>query len=338
MNKLRVVQISESDFSVQGHGVHTAFVETQNGLRKYSDWQVSKNNWRAADVRHIHTVGPYSLAQLLFCRGGKVVSAHVVPESFIGSIRGTRYWLWLARLYLRFFYNRASLVIAVSDQTKDTLLKMGVKSRIKVLYNMIDTTRYVVAASERAEIREQLGVSDQFVVIANGQIQPRKRFDSFLEVASKLPEMKFIWVGGIPFGHVADDYKHMKQLIDDAPINVVVTGVVSLAEVRRYFAAGDVFFSPSMQETFGLAIVEAAASGLPLVLRDIHDYNNTFRADAVLTDERGFAAAIRQLATDKKYYQQMRDHAGELAKRFDSRTITRQLLAYYRLVLRKKVI
>ena len=336
MEKIRVVQISESDFSVQGHGVHTAFVETLNGLSKRADVVVSKNNFQAADIRHIHTVGPYSLAQILFASGKKVVSAHVIPESFVGSLRGAKYWFWLAKIYLRFFYNRAALVIAVSDNTKDDLVKLGVKKPIEVIYNMIDTSKYRVSVDQRETWREELGFGDSFVVVGNGQVQPRKRVDTFMRVARELPDMKFIWVGGMPFGHAGDDYRQMHKLMTDTPSNVTVTGVVPLDEVRKYFAAADAFMMPSVQETFGLAIVEAAASGLPVILRDIHDYDRTFRADAAICREEDFVATLKRLSGDNEYYATMKKHALILAAHYDSEQITARLVAAYHSLVAEK--
>lgn len=332
--KLRVVQISESAFSVKGHGVHTAYLETVNALRKQSDIIVATNSLRPADIRHIHTVGLYSLIQLLL-PGKKVISAHVVPESFVGSLVGTRYWLGLARWYLRWLYNRADAVIAVSDATRQALIALGVKSRIEVLYNMIDTSRYHLADGEREAVRRELGIAaDTTVVIGNGQVQPRKRVDSFIKMAQALPDMECIWVGGMPFGAVAAEHHEMQRLIDTAPPNVRFTGVVSLDDVRRYLAAGDIFVMTSEQETFGLAIVEAAAAGLPIVLRDIPDYDATFRPDAVMVANDDFAAAVKQLTADRTRYRVMQQSAAALAARYDSATISRQLVAIYTALVR----
>ena len=334
MSKLRVVQISESAFSVQGHGVHTAFVETVRGLQMLDDVEVSENNFRAADIRHIHTFGVYGLLQLLFGRGKKVVSAHVVPASLVGSIVGAKYWLPVAKCYLRWFYNRADVLIAVSDETRHELETLGVRTRIEIIYNMIDTSRYNVTPADKQAAREKYSVaSDAFVVIGNGQVQPRKRVDTFVAMARKLPGTQFIWVGGMPFGAIAAESGDMQRLIDTAPDNVTFTGVVSLDEVRQYLAAGDVFVMTSQQETFGLAIVEAAASGLPVVLRDLHDYDQTFRPDAVMCQEEEFAAAITHLRTDPVYYRTMQAAAARLAERYDSRTIAKQLVAVYRSIL-----
>lgn len=329
-SKLRVIVVSESEFSVQGHGVHTAYVETVAALEKQSTVTVTTNNFGRADIRHIHTVGPYALFQLLFGSGRKIVSAHVVPESFVGSLVGAKYWLWLARGYLRWFYNCADVVIAVSDQTKSQLRQLGVGTRIEVVYNMVDVVKYASLRGKKLALRRQLGVDkDKPVVIGNGQIQPRKRFDTFVNTAKQLPELEFIWVGGIPFGKVAAEHVEMQRLCDEAPDNLTVTGVVSLEQVAEYFAVGDVFLMTSEQETFGLAIVEAAAAGLPIVLRDIADYDATFRPHAVMCDESEFAGSIARLLDDKEEYQHYQRQAKVIADKYSSANIVERLIELY---------
>ena len=54
-----------------------------------------------------------------------VVSAHVVPDSFIGSLIFSRLWQPLARLYLKYVYNRSKEVIAVSPQVKIELERLA---------------------------------------------------------------------------------------------------------------------------------------------------------------------------------------------------------------------
>lgn len=327
---MRVVQVSESEFTVQGHGVHTAFLETTNGLRKIGV-EVLVNKFKKADVRHFHTFGPYALLQLMF-PGKKVISAHVVPDSLVGSIGGAKYWLPLATRYLRWYYNRARAVIAVSDSTKKALEEFGVKKPIHVIYNMVDTGWYKTTAAGKAAARRELGYAEnEWIVIGNGQVQPRKRVDTFLKLAKALPDMTFVWVGGIPFKHLADDYAEMLAVMKNPPKNVRFTDVITREQVRLYTQAADVFVMPSDQETFGLAIVEGAAAGLPVVLRDIADYDQTFRGNALMcSDDEAFQKALVELRDDKKLYEKMQLESAKLAERYDSTKIAKQLVELYK--------
>ena len=318
-NKLRYTIISESAFTVQGHGVHTAFVEDWNSMAKLENVVVTINAKGPADITHIHTVGPYSLRYLLFGSGKKVVSAHVVPESFVGSFIGARWWLPLARVYLRWFYNRADGVFAVSQEVVDELKAMGVKKPVYLVPNTIDTAQYATTHTTREAARHKLGIKKgEFVVIANGQVQPRKRVDSFIACAQALPDMKFFWVGGMPFKKLAAEHAQMQRVIDAAPTNVVFTGVIPHEEVMPYYQAADLFFLPSDQETFGIVIVEAAASGLPVLLRNNDQYQITFENWYSSGDDDDFTKIIRKFASDKGYYSQWKNQAKHIAQRYDS--------------------
>lgn len=334
-NKLRVSLISETEFSVKGHGVHTAYVEMAQALRRRPDVVLKINRGGRADIVHIHTIGLFALMMLIFAPGKKVVSAHVVPESFIGSLVGVRYWLWAARIYLRWFYNRADLVFAVSDETRQGLRKLGVTRRIEVLYNTIDTSRYV--SKDNADtVRVKLGLPRRtFMVVGNGQVQPRKGITDFIALAKQNPDMHFVWVGGVPFGLAAADSGEMTRLMQSPPRNVTFTGVIPLQDVAQYLWAADVFLFPSYQETFGLAVVEAAAAGLPIVLRDLPDYEQTFKGFVVMSKKQDdFNQALHRLRDDRRYYRAWQEKSQQLAARFDSAQGAEQLINLYRGIIR----
>jgi 1,2-diacylglycerol-3-alpha-glucose alpha-1,2-galactosyltransferase len=327
----RVKVISESEFTVQGHGVHTAYVELTNALRKLPDVSVTVNHRGQADVTHIHTVGAYALVYLLFGSGKKVVTAHVVPDSFVGSLIGAKFWLPYAKIYLRWFYNRADMVLAVSEETRSDLQKLGVKKPIEIFHNVIDTNRYTRHDGDRKTARKTLDLPvNSPIVIGAGQVQPRKRIDSFVDAAKQLPQVTFVWVGGMPFKNVAAEHGKMQHMIDTAPSNVVFPGMLHLDKMREYYLASDIFMLRSDQETFGLVVVEAAAAGLPIVLRDIPDYNETFRNDSVMVPADEFAPAIQKLIDDKTYYEAMSRSALRIAERFDSVKGAKSLLELYK--------
>ncbi|HEY2003831.1 MAG TPA: glycosyltransferase, partial [Candidatus Saccharimonadia bacterium] len=243
---MKINVVSESAFTVQGHGVHTAFTETIRALKDYTNCEVEANGRAAADVVHIHTVGPYSLAKLLWAQGAKVVSAHVTPDSFVGSLVGAKYWYGLAKWYLCWYYNRADGVLAVSEEVVHELKKMGVSKPVYLVPNTIETQEFASNAERRSEARKRLKVpADAFVVIGNGQVQPRKRIDTFVNAARAMPEVRFMWVGGMPFKKLAADSGEMEAVMHNHPDNVLFTGLVKREEVMDYYRAADLFFLPS---------------------------------------------------------------------------------------------
>ena len=221
MKKLVINLVSESEFTVQGHGVHTAYLEMRHILESQPDVKLLVNDKpkSTTDITHIHTFGFFSLRRLLSHKGGlKVVSAHVVPDSLVGSIVGAKAWIHAFKYYLRWFYNRAHVVIAVSPYTEKELLKLGVKRPIVTIPNSIDTSVYKNSKAKKKCCRKELGLPlDKFIVVGNGQIQPRKRFDTFIEVAKKLPYVQFVWIGGIPFKAAGASYAKLSLMIKHQP-------------------------------------------------------------------------------------------------------------------------
>ena len=171
-------------------------------------------------------------------------------------------------------------------------------------------------------------------MIGNGQIQPRKRLDTFIAIAKAMPEVKFYWVGGMPFKQLGADYANMQKLIKRVPSNVTVTGLIPLEDVRKYYAAADVFVLPAAQENHPMCVLEAAGASLPIILRDIPQYDDTFRSDAIMaaTDQE-FIDAVQRLRSDAKYYKAAQAGAKNIAKRFDSSTGASQAVDFYRTLL-----
>lgn len=337
-NIITVHMLSESDISVKGHGVHTAYQELAVALNRRSDIRLVTGQFKAhvvADVLHIHTIGYYAWKKLLQKHSNKkVISAHVVPDSLIGSIRMAKYWMFAMRIYMRLFYNRADLVLAVSNKVAEILhqeLKVPQK-KIRVLYNTIDMKQYHFSAEFRAEARQRLGyAADDFIVLGNGQVQPRKRVDTFKGMAEALPDAKFIWVGGVPFKHLGEDYHAMKKLMESAPENMLFTGVIDHTLVRDYLAVADAFALPSDQENHPMCVLEAAGAGIPIILREIPEYNDTFKPNAIFaSSDEEFIEAVRRLRDDREFYQKYQQQSQVIASRFDSATGAEQVTDYYR--------
>ena len=329
--------VSESDISVQGHGVHTAYDEMATALEKRSDVTVVRGKFGErvdCDVVHLHTFGPYAWRKLVQKGPKKVISAHVIPASLKGSIALAQYWLPLMRLYMRMYYRRGDKVLAVSHMVADSLKnELHVPAeKIEVFYNTIDMGQYEFTKKDKEDARKKLDIQDdEFVVLGNGQVQPRKHLDTFAAMARALPDVTFIWVGGIPFGQLGADYQKMQRLMESVPENLKVTGVIPHNDVRDYLAAADVFCLPAEQENHPMCVLEAAGAGLPIILRDIHEYDDTFKNDALrCKDDEEFIAAVETLRKDVAAYKKWQRHTKVIAERFDSSVAAERLVKLYK--------
>lgn len=270
-----------------GQGVYSATVDHKYIIKKYSDYILSENRFRGfCDINHAHTVDIKSYCTLRKNRkkSYQVVSAHVVPNSLKGSLKFTSIWLPFFRLYLRSFYNTADNILAVSNETKNEIIRdLNIDAeKVIVFTNFVRKDMFYRTPEEKEKLRnvyrKKLGFSDSdFIVIGSGQVQPRKGIKDFYDLAVTFPEVKFIWTGGTPFKGATEGYHEMKKLVESAPENLIFTGNIDRDEMINYYALSDLFFLPSFHETFGLVIVEAAGCGLPVILRDLKVYDAIFK-------------------------------------------------------------
>lgn len=328
----RINHFSETVFTVQGHGVHTAFGDLSTAHAELGFTVGINQGWRDG-VLHVHTVGPASLRRLVRHRGLRVVSAHVTPGSLRGSLTGVRLYGGSFSTYLRSFYNQAHLVVAVSTATAAELRDLGVRSPIAVVPNAVDAGPFRDTAVPRAEVRAALSQPDGFTVLGVGQLQPRKGIEEFVECARALPDARFVWVGDQLFGAMSAGRGTMERVVATAPANVVFTGQLPRAEVARHCRAADVFFFPSRHETFGMAPVEAAFAGLPLVLGDLPVFEEVFgaRPDAYLraTTVPGYLEHLRALRDDDDLRAAAGARAAEAVARYDARYVAQEIADLY---------
>lgn len=102
--------------------------------------------------------------------------------------------------------------------------------------------------------------------IYSGSLSERKGSDllaqAFLKVAAEFPQARLVLVGTGPME------QHMRDLLAPVKDRVKWWGFQSWAELPRFYAKGDVFCFPSRYDGWGLALVEALASGLPAIATD----------------------------------------------------------------------
>ncbi|PIU76896.1 glycosyltransferase family 1 protein [bacterium CG06_land_8_20_14_3_00_33_50] len=336
IQNLKVNLVSETTFTVQGHGVHTAFVEMREALQR-AGARVFVNSKEKCEIMHIHTIGPYSLFKCLFFKGKKIITAHVVPNSFLGSLIFAKLWHPLAKLYLRYFYNKADAIQAVSPQVAKELKEIGVKKEIFFIPNGVNLQKFKKNENDRKKIRNKLGIKENdFVVLDAGQIQPRKGIETFINTAKELPDVKFIWIGGIPFKRFAADYSKMQKVQQNAPSNILFTGTIPFEDVIPYYSAADILFFPSYQENFPFTVIEAAASNLPLLLRDLDIYPPIYEENYIKGTDENFKSLILKLRDDKELYDEYAEKAYNVAKKYEISILTQELIDIYKRILEKK--
>jgi glycosyltransferase involved in cell wall biosynthesis len=117
----------------------------------------------------------------------------------------------------------------------------------------------------RSAIREQYGLKqDDFVVVFSGGDWRRKGLDLLIEAIDRLRDQR------VRLLVVGDDRngKELRDLVSRMNLSSFVKFAGFQKEVHQYYTAGDLFAFPTRYEAFSLATIEAAASGLPVIMSD----------------------------------------------------------------------
>jgi len=200
-------------------------------------------------------------------RGKKIIIwAHVTVEDGMAVFRFIRYIAPLLKKYYTYAYGLADVVFCPTEYTKTLLLGYGLpEKKLQVQSNAVDLKKFYVDEGKRQTGRAKFNLQ-KMTVGTVGQVNPRKGVDTFLELAGKFTDNQFLWVGNF-FSPLL-----VKPLHKNPPANVKFTGYVE--DILEGFNALDIFIFPSYEENQGMVILEAAAVGLPILVRDIPAYSH----------------------------------------------------------------
>ncbi|WP_157251476.1 glycosyltransferase [Nonomuraea typhae] len=153
------------------------------------------------------------------------------------------------------------MTIAVSSATARRLERWGVPpSRIEVIANGIDPAAFRFDPEVRRTTRARLTIPPHLTVVGGvGRLEPGKRFDVLIDALAAVPDTVLLLVGDGP--ERANLVARARRL--GVAQRMILTGQSS--QVPALLSAMDVFAAPSQEETFGLAVVEALACGLPVL-------------------------------------------------------------------------
>jgi glycosyltransferase involved in cell wall biosynthesis len=167
---------------------------------------------------------------------------------------------WLcepAWTYFRWLHNQADLNVSPSRYTRDELLANGFK-RVEIWGRGVDTEQFNPAHRNQA-MRERLsnGRPQDPLLLYVGRLATEKSLEILRPVLDVVPEANLAFVGGGPLR------AELEQLFTGK--NVHFTGYLQGRELAEAYAAADLFLFPSTSETFGNVVLEAMASGLPVL-------------------------------------------------------------------------
>jgi len=322
---------SETPFISKGNGVHTAFIDHVELLNSKNDIENVVNNKGWGDIFHCHTYGPYYFLKGMGYKGKRIHTVHVIPDSIKGSISKWQKLMPFVNWYFRQVYSYSDICIAISPTVEKAIKKSGANTEIVRINNPINLEKWKRTIENRKNGRFILGLKESdFVVLGVGQLQARKGIEDFIDVASSMPEAKFVWAGGRPLKAMTEGISRINSRIEAAPKNIQFTGMLELNEMPLIYAAADAMLFTSYQENCPLAPIEAAASGMPVIFRNIDEYKSLYEhpyLKANTTQE--FIELTKRLMKDRSYFENGVSISRQLVTQFDQEVIREKLVNLY---------
>ncbi len=252
----------------------------------------------------IHVATPFNLGLygIHYARKHRiplVASYHTHFDQYLAHYR----FEWLEAMlwkYMLWFHSDCRKIYVPSRSTLEHLEDKGFSSEFEIWGRGVDCTRFQPNV-DRVRVLAEFGVdSSKFVYLYVGRLAPEKSVDVLMDAWRALPEeiranAQLVLAGDGPM------YQELKEAAEsDETGSVHMLGFVQGGKLAELYAASDAFVFPSATETFGNVVLEAMASGTPVIgaaAGGVKD-NVAHGATGLLCepgDAAGFAAAMERL-------------------------------------------
>jgi glycosyltransferase involved in cell wall biosynthesis len=223
------------------------------------------------DIIHAHTVFPAGVAAKQIAEKYKkpfIITTHgadfykCIPD--ISKLRKINPYSMKERNLVLEVLNNANNVICVSEGFARDVKDFSPKANVQVIPN--DYSEELFFPQDKNMTREILGIpKSKRVILSVGNFVETKGHDYLIKAISSIvhhnPEIMLILIGG---GELRKQYKRTCARLNLTK-NVMILDKVNHENLANWYNAADIFVLPSINETFGIVLLEAAACGLPII-------------------------------------------------------------------------
>lgn len=164
---------------------------------------------------------------------------------------------------------QASRIICVSEFTREELIDLGLaeSNKISVCHNGIDSGFHPRSPAEIQGVLQQWGLHADSYLLSVATLEPRKNIETLLDayraLSPSISEEYPLVLTGVAGWMQTALYEKIQKM--PRSHRVITTGYIARPELQALMSGAAVFAYPSLYEGFGLPVVEAMASGVPVV-------------------------------------------------------------------------
>ena len=259
---------------------------------------------REYDAVHGHGICAYGFMRMTGAH--PVVKMHNVWSQEYRAYRamGERRFSMLAYIRMdRYVARRASHLICISDYVKSGAMEYGVpEERITVIRNGVDPEMFRNLVPREIDLERP-------VVMYAGRLAPHKGVDILIRAMARVKKGSLLVVGKGPSG------EDLRRMCLDLDVKARFIGAVRHDDLPSYYAAADVVVYPSLYEPLGNVVLEAMASGTPVIASDTGGIPEILPPDAgfLFSGEDDLVHHLEVLLSDEDLRRRMGSKGREIA-------------------------
>jgi glycosyltransferase involved in cell wall biosynthesis len=161
--------------------------------------------------------------------------------------------------YMHWFHKPLRKIFVPSNETMEQLKRKGF-SNVRIWGRGVDCSLFHPNYSVQ-EIREQYVIKEKYILSYVGRLAPEKDIETLLNISLQLPEKirnQVHWL-------IVGDGPSKDEMAKNAPKNMTFAGYLNGENLAKVYASSDLFVFPSPTETFGNVVLEALATGTPVI-------------------------------------------------------------------------
>ncbi|MEM2779991.1 MAG: glycosyltransferase [Candidatus Bathyarchaeia archaeon] len=237
----------------------------------------------------------------------------------------------LERIIEKIALSSAECVICVSQHVKKYAARYGAKKPI-ILYNKVDLKLFR-ADLDSVNAKRELGLEGKKVLLYVGRIDKQKNVGCLIRTVRELLNISLKDVHLLLVGS-GSEVKQLKRLASQINVQDKITfiGPVPHEKLPIYYAAADIYVHSSLFEGFGIPLIEALASGKPIVAGKVGAIPEIVEDAGILVfplNPKFFANAISKILQDENLRTEMSKKAKEKATKYDSNRLEKEEMKIY---------
>ncbi|MBU0478512.1 glycosyltransferase family 4 protein [bacterium] len=268
--------------------------------------------------------------------GEMIVTVHDLIHLIFPQFLESRAAYFYARSLFNLMAIRAKKIIAVSENTKiDIVNYLGVKKdKVVVIYNGVsEIFKKPASQEEREKLRRKLNLHEKYILNVSN-MKKHKNIETLIEAYSKLRkkgiEQRLLLVGGKK-ERIGELKIYAEQFNVDK--DIVFLQNINFKELPLLYQICDIFVFPSLYEGFGLPLVEAMASRVPVVTSNVSSMPEVVGNAGITVEPKNadsLAEAIEKVISDSKLREDMIKMGIKQIEKFNWQDTARKTLDVYK--------